>query len=81
MDAALNWTVSPFAAPVIEEVSVPHRYRMAVLAVSQISMLVTVDHDAVTDQEIRLLFVCTPEDGAPNADDPIVEPPDGYPDV
>ena len=35
---AANWTVSPLATPVMEEVSAPCRYRSGVPAVSQISM-------------------------------------------
>jgi hypothetical protein len=75
MLAAANVTVSPFAAPVMLEVSAPCSHRSGVPAESQISIAGTVDQLLPTDQETGLLLVCTPADGAPNADDPSVDPP------
>ena len=74
-DPTANWTVSPLATPVMDEVSAPWSQRSGVAAESHISIAVTVVQDPVADQETALLLVCWPPDGAANPEEPREDPP------
>src|ERR1035441_566435 len=64
MAPAANWTVSPFATPVMDEVSAPCSQRSAVAAASQISMDGLAGQVPVAFHDTALLLTCTPADGA-----------------